>query len=697
MLAKNQILRLSLAVFSVTSAAQTPAPLLPNGIAYDATGNLYIADTAHNQIYEATLAGQLLVVAGTGTQGFAGDNGPATAAELNAPRGLAFGADGTLFIADTGNQRIRALSPTAGVIANQAIITTFAGTGAAGFAGDGGPATAAQVNHPTALAVDSNGALLLCDTANQRIRRIAAGQITTIAGTGSQGFSGDGGPATAADLDSPSGIAADATGNIYLADTHNHRIRLISSTGQITTIAGTGSAGYSGDNGPATAAELALPQGLALTGSGTLLIADANNQRLRAISNSTITTLAGDGTQGPASDAAPALTAPLNNPRSVALSAFAQPTVGSALIHILTSNALYTPAALTAPARTSNITLTVPINTYGQSTANVTVTGVTTPQGTIQLLDGATSLAQSTLTSAAASIPLPTLAAGTHTLTASYLGDGLNPAGSAASTITIHPAATLVAAASPAATYASQSMPLTATVTPATRGVPTGTVQFFDNTALVATATLSSGSASAIYLSPATGTHSLTAAYLGDTNFLPSTSAAVTAVVTALPDFTLTANSSSQTVVGGSIATYTLAVTPQPGPFTGAVSFSIAGLPASATASFSPPQLVPGALPGTTTLNIVTPVTHVELQQHALIFFSVCVLALFFLPHRRRPAVHLIVLALLPCISLLGCGNRVATATAQAAQTYTLTVTATSTSLTGSLLTHTTNLTLTVR
>ncbi len=689
MATKSQFAAFALVVVATVSAAQTPAPLLPNGIAYDANGNLYIADTARNQIYEANLAGQLLIIAGTGTQGFTGDNGPAQQAQLNAPRGLAIAGDGTIYIADTGNQRIRSISP-------QGIITTIAGTGTAGFSGDNSPATQAQLNRPTALALDSTGALLFCDTGNQRIRRISSGQIITIAGTGTQGFSGDNGPATAAELDTPAGVAADAAGRVYVADSHNHRIRLISASNIITTIAGTGIEGYSGDNGPATQAQLALPQGLVLTSSGTLLIADANNQRLRAISPSgVVTTLAGNGVQGAASNATLAATAPLNNPRSVALSAFGQPTITNTLLHILTSNALYTPAALTSPARTSSVTLTIPANTYGQTTAAITVTGTTTPQGTVQLVEGNTPLTQATLTSASTNILLPALTAGNHTLTVNYLGDGLNPAASTTMATTVNPASTFVTAAPPAATYASQPMPLAATVASTTRGVPTGTVQFLDNATVVASAALSGGSAAAVYLSPTLGTHTITAAYLGDKNFLPNTSAAVTAVVNVAPDFTLTANAAAQTVAGGSIATYVLAVTPQSGPFTGAVSFSITGLPTNATASFTPPQLIPGASPATTTLSITTPFTHAELLPRPTVLLGASLLPLLFLRRKRRWPIAL--LALLPCVSVLGCGNRVATATAQAAQSYTLTVTATSTNIAGALLTHTTNLTLTVQ
>src|SRR6185312_6875345 len=187
------------------------SPLMrPTGVAYDPAGDLFIADTARNQVFEISAGGTISVVAGNGIQGFSGDGGSATSAELNAPMSVAVAADGTIYIADTGNQRIRAV--------HGGSITTFAGNGARGFAGDGGPATAAALNHPVALALDATGALLVCDQGNERVRRISAGHIVTIAGNGVQGFAGDGGAATSAELNEPSGVTASADGRIFIAD-----------------------------------------------------------------------------------------------------------------------------------------------------------------------------------------------------------------------------------------------------------------------------------------------------------------------------------------------------------------------------------------------------------------------------------------------------------------------------------------------
>ena len=194
-------LLLLLATGRADAQATTPPvamPLLPGSVAFDATGNLFFSDTNRQVVYESSLAGVLSIVAGDGVQGFSGDGGAATSAELNAPQGVAVGPGGTLYIADTGNQVIRAVSG--------GMITTFAGNGIIGFGGDGGAATSATFRWPNALAIDATGALLVCDAGNERVRRISAGLIQTVAGNGTQGFAGDGGAATTAELNTPDGV-----------------------------------------------------------------------------------------------------------------------------------------------------------------------------------------------------------------------------------------------------------------------------------------------------------------------------------------------------------------------------------------------------------------------------------------------------------------------------------------------------------
>jgi uncharacterized protein (TIGR03437 family) len=287
----------------------TSAGLSPGYVAADPAGNLFFVDQNTVLRLDAT-TGILTRVAGNGATGFSGDNGPATSAELNFPAGVAVDSAGNLYIADTDNNRIRKVS--------NGVITTVAGNGLGGFSGDNGPATSARLTNPEGVAVDSAGNLYVADTTNQRIRKVSNGVITTIAGNGLTGFSGDNGPAANAQLNSPYGVAVDSTGNLYIADTENQRIRKVSS-GVITTLAGNGTAGSSGDGGPATSARLGSPLGIAVDIAGNLYIADRDNSRIRKVASGVITTVAGNGTQGFAGDNGPATDSQLYLPTSVAV------------------------------------------------------------------------------------------------------------------------------------------------------------------------------------------------------------------------------------------------------------------------------------------------------------------------------------------------------------------------------------------
>ncbi|WP_332368343.1 hypothetical protein [Spirosoma telluris] len=247
-------------------------------------------------------------MAGTGAYGYSGDNGPATSANLGSPAGIAVDGLGNLFIADKNTHTIRKVTTTG-------TITTVAGNGSSGFSGDTGPAISANLNSPYAVAVDAAGNLFIADMGNHRIRKVSIdGNINTVAGTGTQGFSGDTDLAINANLNTPSGIAVDGTGNLFIADALNHRIRKITTDGKINTIAGTGNQGFSGDTGPATSADLASPTGIALDGTGNLFIADLANHRIRKIdTGNIITTVAGNSTQGFSGDNGQATSANLNN------------------------------------------------------------------------------------------------------------------------------------------------------------------------------------------------------------------------------------------------------------------------------------------------------------------------------------------------------------------------------------------------
>ena len=294
--------------FSGDNGPATSAQLAnPEGLAVDSAGNLFIADGYNYRIRKVS-NGVITTVAGNGTPGFSGDNGPATSAQLDPGSGLAVDSAGNLFIAEFHNQRIRKVS--AGVI------STVAGNGTPGFSGDNGPATSAQLFGPAAVAVDSAGDLYIADTFNQRIRKVSNGVIATVAGNGAQWFGGDGGPATSAELWYPSGVAVDSAGNLYIADTFNHRIRKISN-GVITTAAGCGPS--LGDNGPATSAQVINPGGVAVDSAGYLYIADSGHNRIRRVSNGIITTMAGIGTCCFSGDNGPPASAQVYGPKGVAV------------------------------------------------------------------------------------------------------------------------------------------------------------------------------------------------------------------------------------------------------------------------------------------------------------------------------------------------------------------------------------------
>jgi sugar lactone lactonase YvrE len=277
----------------------------PYGMALDAAGNLFIADQLNDRVRKVSSEGIITTVAGGGVKA-PGDaeGGPATLAKLNSPQAVALDGTGNLFIADLGHQRVRKVSA-------DGLITTAAGTGKAGFTGEGGPATAARLEAPAHVAVDAAGNLFIAERGNHRVRKVGVdGIITTVAGTDEAGFSGDNGPATAAQLDAPHGMAVDAAGNLFVADSKTHRVRKVSPDGIITTVAGTGEEGFSGDGGPATQAKLNRPEGLAVDTAGNLFIADLLNHRIRKVTpDGIITTVAGSdkvrfsGVGGPATEA----------------------------------------------------------------------------------------------------------------------------------------------------------------------------------------------------------------------------------------------------------------------------------------------------------------------------------------------------------------------------------------------------------
>ncbi|MBV8635368.1 MAG: fibronectin type III domain-containing protein [Burkholderiaceae bacterium] len=314
----------------------------PRGVAVDGSGNLYFADSGNNVVRMVSTSGTITTVAGIGAPGYFGDGGVATSAMLKGPEGVAIDAVGSLYIADTGNGVIRKVS-AAGIITTVAtsglpvgvavdaagnvyfsdahshvvrklntsnMITTVAGNGTAGYSGDGSAATSAELNNPTGLAFDAAGDLYIADTSNNRIRKISAnGTITTIAGNGIAGYTGDAGAATTAELSAPVCVTVDTTGNLFISDSGNNVIRKVNASGTISTAAGNGTPGYGGDNASATNAELKSPSGMALDSAGNLYIGDTGNNRIRQVALVNSATPASFSAAASGSDAALTLTA----------------------------------------------------------------------------------------------------------------------------------------------------------------------------------------------------------------------------------------------------------------------------------------------------------------------------------------------------------------------------------------------------
>ena len=798
-------LGLATLVWAQTQATMLPL-VLPSAIAFDAQGNLYFADAGEHRVHMLSAAGAITTVAGTGVQGFAGDGGPAAAAELDSPAGLALDAAGNLYISDRHNHRVREVYAASGVIA------TIAGTGVAGVSGDGGAATAARLDLPTALAVDAVGDVYVADTNNHRVRRIAAGTgtITTVAGDGVEGYSGDGGVATAAAIDSPSGLAVDAAGDLYIADTHNGRVRVVSAaTGKIATVAGAGFTGgnvqsFGGDGGAASAAGLALPRGLTLDAAGNLYVADCANQRIRRVSPSgVITTIAGQGTEAFAGDNAPAVTASLDSPRGVAVSPGELVTLADsgnqrvrqidALplpgpdIHTIVGIGTTTPGALLLSGPS--------VTAYGNGVVMATLSATTNATGSVTFLDtsGGTTVTVGLvgLSLDAASLSTGTLAAGAHSVIAVYAGDATHGAAqSQALAVTVTPLG-VTATANPAAMLYGQTVPtlgglvsgvlaqdagkvaavfatsagvlppvgnypITATLTGSsagnyslgatpvgslsvaqaptlttllasasnpglgaavsftmravstTSGVPTGSATVMDGTTVLGVGGLAGGGAVFSISTLAPGTHSLSAAYSGDGNFLGSTSAVATVTVGAAQDFTLAATgATSQAVPAGSAATYSFSVGMVGAALASPITLAVQGGPLGATPSFSPNYIPPGGAVTSFTLTIQTPLAGMEERTRPLAplgsvpgWLAVLVLPAVGLLRRRQGRFRSRILLGMGAFFLLmgtGCGNRVNTAPELAGATsYTLTVTGTATSAAGTALVHSANVTLQV-
>ncbi len=665
---------------------------LPFGIAVDAKGNLFIADSSNNRIRRVdAVSGIMTTVAGNGIVGSTGDGGPATSASLNTPTSVALDPAGNIFIADSGNQVIRRVDAFTGNI------STFAGTLTQhGYTGDGAAATSAKLKTPNGISFDINGNLYIADTGNHAIRFVNAanGIITTIAGTGTAGFSGDGGTATSAQLNAPwsatpipSAIGGGVSG-FYIADQNNNRIRKVDSSGNISTFAGS-SAGYTGDAGPASQAELYEPASVLIDVAGDLYIADSGNNVVRRVSATTgiITTYAGNGTESFSGDAGPADKAGLYGPYAFALDNrgnlyiadvfhnrirqvvadtailnypvirvgrisapltqtlendgnaplditkfnavlnsqidaatttcsqstplailaqciigvdFAPTTIGPTVTGELDvdSNAGNSPGIINLSGQVlavnpTTLTLTSNINPSATGapvifTATVSNTTTPAPTGPVNFLDGATVIGTGTLdATGATTFTTSALAHGSHNMTATYAGDSQNAAAKSATLVQVvkdqqAPTSTTLTAAAPSG-IAGASINFTATVNivVANSGIGniTGTVTFKQGATVLgtssinaATATGASGVATIALSNLPVGTDNITATYAGNTDYAGSTSAPLTETIN-LATAQIGLTSATNPSFAGAAVPLTATLTSNGGTPTGSVSF----------------------------------------------------------------------------------------------------------------------------
>jgi trimeric autotransporter adhesin len=358
------------------------------GVAVDTSGNIYIADTYNHRIRLVTKStGIITTVAGDGTQGFEGDGGLATSARFDLPYGIAVDTLGNIYIADYNNDRVRVVTKSTGVI------TTVAGDGTSGYSRDGVPATSTGLQKPHMIAVDTSGNVYIADSYSSRVRMVtkSTGIITTVAGDGTRGHKGDGGLATSAGLFNPAGVAVDASGNIYIADSFHIRM-VTKSTGIITTVAGDGTEGYKGDGGLATAASLFYAFGVAVDASGNIYIADTDNDRIRLVTKSTgiITTVAGGGVKGDVvslGDGGQATSAYVYAPRGIAIDASGNIYIATPeyhrIRHVNPMGLALTTPPLTSPTRPPTTPPTTPpVTSITRPPTRPPTTPPTTPPAT---------------------------------------------------------------------------------------------------------------------------------------------------------------------------------------------------------------------------------------------------------------------------------------------------------------------------
>jgi sugar lactone lactonase YvrE len=607
--------------------------------ALDSAGNLYAASPDYACIFKATpgsnnykvVAGILVADGGfpAGTGGYSGDNGPAVDAELNKPTGVAVDGAGNLYIADSGNNRIRK------VTAGSGIITTSVGNGTAGYSGDNGPAIAAELSDPSAVVLDSAGNLYIADGGNNRIRKVTAGSgiITTVAGNGTPGYSGDNGPATSAELNDPTSIAVDGAGDVYVIDIHDNVVRMVNTAGIITTVAGNGTYGSNGDGDPATSAQLSAAY-LALDSAGNLYIVGSNPQGVRMVNVSAAAIIFANAQVGASSNQAAAVT-----------------NIGNA------------PLAFTVPASGQNPSI---------STGFALDTTSTCPQ----LSAGSESSSLASGTSCSLSIDFAPSTAAAITGTATIADNSLNA--SQVQTVQLSGGAGETAATTTTINVTTpvfgQTLVNAAILATSGTLVPTGSVVFTVDGAVQPGVTVNSSGVAALPAAVsnalAVGSHTIAAVYTSSSlGFANSDATRIFSVSQVPPTVTVAPSTTSLSVTAGSSVTDTITITPMGG-YSGTLQFSCTNLPQNATCSFQPSTVTLSGTSGpqTTVVTIQTAGSTAALGPKnnpvllATVFWIPGLFAMGLAGRRRRLSARVyhsaILLALFAGISILaGCGG----------------------------------------
>jgi sugar lactone lactonase YvrE len=501
---------------------------MPNGVAVDAAGNIYIADQYNYRVRKVALDGTISTFVGNGLNGYSGDGGPASSASLSYLLALAIDSNGNLYVADQNNY-VRKVNISTG------IITTLAGNGTFGRSGDGGPATSAALYRPNGLAVDASGNVYISEYYGMDVRRVDAvsGIITTIAGNGTYGASGDGGPAVNAQISNPEGLAI-SNGFLYVTQSTCVIRRVDLSSGIISAFAGNGFCSDSGDGLPASQASLNIPFAIAADASGGIYVLGYNDERVRYINPAGIvSTVVGTGAYGFSGDGGDPALATIWFPLAVTVDGSNRLLIADANNERIRRVSWVTPTSVTLAASPNP-------STPGQSVAFTATVTPAAANGTVEFHDGTTVLGTSPVTGGIASFATTALSPGSHSLTAVYLRDAVyDTSTSSAVAQTVQPASptTTTLASSQNPLLVGNSVTFTATVSPSTA---TGTVQFLDGGTVVSSGILSGGSAAFSTSSLALGPHSMTAVYSGDTQNAGSTSAVLSQAVQQAAGLTMT-------------------------------------------------------------------------------------------------------------------------------------------------------------